>query len=329
MRLPGLVLASLTAATLVAEPCPELPADPNCKTTVFIRNSDLPKTSVTAPRNFRRTDGEFRHPCDDDGAPCPPTIGLESLHASGSAQPTVAGYRWIQGQLPSGMTLVVFDLRQELHGFIGELPVSWYLGRDQINCGKSDPEIARDEAALLASLRTQATIRPVILEKPPENRCAFAKSGSAIDLPVARVRTEKEVIESLGGRYVQIRVADFHAADDRQVDQFVAAVLALPGGSWAHFHCAGGDGRTTTFMAMYDMMRNALLVDVPGAEAILARQHDLGGIDLDSLGSVGWKEEWARQRRALVHAFYRYCREQIPKGFAETFSHWRKRTGST
>jgi hypothetical protein len=322
MHFVAFVLMLLTAAVLAAEPCPELPADPHCKTTWFIRNAD---PAETQPRNFRRSDGKYIRECVDDGPQCPSTQGLEDLHESGSAQPTVADCQWIKSRLPAGMPLVVFDLRQESHGFVGDVPVSWYLGRDQINCDKSDSEIERDEASLLELLRPRQIVSPVTLEKPGGDLCAHEKPGSAIDIPVSMVRSEKEVIESLGGRYVRIPVADFHAAEHRHVDQFVTAVLALPPNAWVHFHCAAGDGRTTTFMAMYDMMHNALTVDV---ETIIQRQYDLGGINLDSEGSVAWKQQWARERRTLAHVFYLYCRDQIPNGFKETFSQWRERTAT-
>ena len=126
----------------------------------------------------------------------------------------------------------------------------------------------------------------------------------------------------MGKRYHRIYVADFHPPEDTQVDDFVKVAKALPGKAWVHFHCAAGDGRTTTFMVMYDMMQNALAVD---AAAIIKRQFYLGGINLaDTANTSEWKRPWAVERYKFVELFYRYCRAQIPNRFAVSFSDWKK-----
>ena len=48
------------------------------------------------------------------------------------------------------------------------------------------------------------------------------------------------------------------------------------GKSWLHFHCLAGYGRTATFMAIYDMMKNP---DV-GLSDIVYRQSMTGGENL-------------------------------------------------
>lgn len=39
------------------------------------------------------------------------------------------------------------------------------------------------------------------------------------------------------------------------IDEFIKLYKSLPKDAWLHFHCEAGKGRTTTFLAMYDMMK--------------------------------------------------------------------------
>ena len=176
---------ALIAWSLSAEPCPQLPNDPNCRTTWFVRNLE---PGDQYPDHFRRTDDSYRHSCDWDGEACPSRVGLEKVNASGSGQPSIASYRRIAGLVP--LPLVAIDLRQESHGFIGDLPVSWYLGRDQINCNKSDSKIADDEAKLLRALGQQTSTQPMKLHKPADEnkQCNFA--DKPITVAVKDVKSE-------------------------------------------------------------------------------------------------------------------------------------------
>jgi len=65
---------------------------------------------------------------------------------------------------------------------------------------------------------------------------------------------------------------------DDAVDRFILAVRALPDGAWTHFHCEAGLGRTTTFMVLYDMLRNAnrvSLEDIVRRQKILSHGYDV------------------------------------------------------
>jgi protein-tyrosine phosphatase len=94
---------------------------------------------------------------------------------------------------------------------------------------------------------------------------------------------------------------------DEAVDQFIVAVRALPENAWAHFHCEAGLGRTTTFLVLYDMLRNAARVSL---EDIVCRQKLLG-YNYDVLRPTGlgnWKAPYMEDRIAFVRAFYNYAR---------------------
>lgn len=132
------------------------------------------------------------------------------------------------------------------------------------------------------------------------------------------VQTEEELAKSLGMSYLRITVTDHEKPLDDQVDLFVESVRNLPQDTWLHFHCRGGAGRTTTFMAMYDMMHNANNVSF---EDIMKRQNLIGGSDL--LKSED-KDE-SQDRSDFMNKFYDYCKEN-QDGFQTSWSQWIKKS---
>ena len=85
------------------------------------------------------------------------------------------------------------------------------------------------------------------------------------------------------------------------VDRFVAFVKGLKTDTWLHFHCHGGDGRTTTFLTLYDMIRNVPQgVDL---DDIVARQSMMGQYPLFRDGG-GWKARVTEGRTAFIKQFY-------------------------
>lgn len=251
---------------------------------------------------------------------------------SGSAQPSADGYAairsWLGSNAPVVKSVSVFDLRQESHGFINGLPVSWYFGRDQVNCGKSAIGMAADERERLRLLSTLHAVQIYMSATQPSDTACKAGTDPK-QVAVSNVEAERTVVEQLsqGGvqwAYWRLPVADFHAPADGVVDDFVVLIRSLPPNSWLHFHCAAGDGRTTTFLTMAEMVRNARSMTL---DAILADQCNLGpgAVNLCSYcGPARWKNEWARLRYRFIELFYLYCREQGP-AFGETFSAWKRK----
>ena len=64
-----------------------------------------------------------------------------------------------------------------------------------------------------------------------------------------------EVAAVHGLEYMRLATLDFYRPSDRVVNKFVELIKNNPN-SWLHLHCHVGKGRTTTFMAMYDMFYN-------------------------------------------------------------------------
>jgi hypothetical protein len=54
--------------------------------------------------------------------------------------------------------------------------------------------------------------------------------------------------------YVRIPVIDHCWPSEDAANRFIELCRKIGPADWVHFHCHGGDGRTTTFLAMYDMV---------------------------------------------------------------------------
>ena len=254
---------------------------------------------LAEPRNFRMASDNWRVEPEDE----PPTReGLDNLRISGSAQCTAAGFASLYTKLSAaaaapGAPIYDVDLRQESHGFADGLPVSWHKKNNLANEGKTPEEVALDEEERLADL---AGVTTTFVPKGKTDKGRV----EAFTLAPQNVQTEKEVVEALGFRYVRFYVTDRTQPDTETIEAFLDFVDSLPGDAWLHFHCRAGHGRTTTFMAMYDMIRN------PGipAETIIERQHLIGGADLTAMKDEEWKNERIIQRLETLKLFSEYVR---------------------
>lgn len=213
----------------------------------------------------------------------------------------------------------VIDLRQESHGFINGLPVSWTTDYNETNVGKTPGQIQWIEASLLKGIGAQKAIRVFNLKKIPNGKIDV-ESPVAL-LPVV-VETEQQLVTSVGARYERIYVLDHHRPNDLAVDQFIYFVKnRITSKDWLHFHCRGGRGRASTFLAMYDIIRNAHKLSF---DEIIQRQIQIGGKNLqppcgkDKL----WKMQLACERYEFLKKFYAYVLD--PNGYqSTTWSAWK------
>lgn len=266
------------------------------------------KDSFTFPRRFRTTltpipSKKLAHYLKSRGK-LPSLKGYQALNASGSAQFSrkniLAALSSMQGQV------YIVDLRKESHGFINGEAISWYGKRNWANKGQTD--------SFLSHLETRLFQRLINLKKT--SICHLPKGSSSnlcninsISTSIETAKTEKQLLNDLGLKYIRFPVLDRWRPNDAIIDQFVKFVKSLPARVWLHFHCRGGSGRTTTFLVMYDIIRNAQHVTL---NDIIAR-HALAGVkDLKKIPYVMF-EEWqttgALERLAVIEKFYEYVRD--------------------
>ena len=265
--------------------------DSEAKTRTLLIN-DL-KDPAMDYRNFRTTQSAFRE-CPEK---LPSREGLDALRMSGSSAFSRKGLLDIKKRIPSASFTIV-DLRQESHGLIDDRPVSWKNEHNSANIGLSRQEIEKDEAQKLKEAK----------EKDPSLRTAC---------------TEEALCREMGIGYIRLPVTDYSGPDDATVDRFISLISTLPRDRWLHFHCKAGVGRATTFMVLYDMMRNAGTVSY---DDIIMRQFLIGGINLSGIetDSNAWFAPLSLQRDTFIKVFYRYCSEK--KGdYREKWSAWKAR----
>ena len=207
---------------------------------------------------------------------------------------------------------VIVDLRQESHGWINGAPVTWLAQGDAANLGKTPAEAAERERSLLQDLTVRATVEVALID-------ADDSPSHPQELAVESVQSEEELVRSLGLGYHRLYVTDHLRPSDQEVDGFLQFVAALAPGTWLHFHCRGGKGRTTTLLAMYDMLRNA---DRVSCEEVMARQaaahpcYDLRDLHSSSSGHLSYRE-----RLDFLQVFHVFARER-KKGCAGAWSDW-------
>lgn len=267
--------------------------------------------TLTEPRNFRMSSDDWRI-TPDGGAPA--RAGLENLRISGSAQPTAdifAKLYSILSDAAPGAPIYDVDLRQESHGFADGIPVSWYEEMNQANEGKTIAEAAYDETTRLSALAGNTTTFS------PEGK-SDTKRFDAVTITPQNVMTEKETAEAAGFRYTRFYVTDRKYPDTETVEAFLNFVESLPDNAWVHFHCHAGHGRTTSFMAMYDIIRNP---EIP-VDEIIKRQYLLGGSDLTALKNNARKNEWSARRLELLQNFSRYIRAKHTGETTLSWSEW-------
>jgi hypothetical protein len=222
---------------------------------------------------------------------------LDGLRASGSGQFSEKTFNEMTKVLPiQFQQLIVLDLRQESHGFINGNPVSWTDGNYNYgNLNKTRFEIESDEC-----LRLRLAMQ--------EKRIIINPSEDPSKIIVDTIKTERELVESVGAIYIRLPVTDHNRPTNDVIDQFIELVKSLPSDQWLHVHCKGGKGRTTTFLTLLDIMKNAHQASL---NDILARQQLIGGSNLTNevRRQVGEKKRAAEARIELIEGFYLYCKQ--------------------
>ncbi len=235
------------------------------------------------------------------------------LPASASAQPNLHDFQYIINK--SSKNVFIIDLRQEPHAILNKRAISWYGYRNQVPNNL--------EHRLINQLSAKKHVRVYQgLDKLVDGH--FIPQGSSL-IKINKIITEKFLIEQeLGANYLRILVTDHFAPNASQVDLFVSFVQQLPEDSWLHFHCRGGKGRSTTFMAIYDIIINGKNLTL---DEILKRQYKLGGSKLStvnfSIDRKKWKTTSVKDRYNFIKKFYDYVLDA--NGYNKsTWSTWLK-----
>ena len=234
--------------------------------------------------------------------------GLDRLRMVGSGQFTkvqlenVLKHRYLVGR-----KIIVIDLRQESHGFISGMPITWYCPYDWSLRYHTHEYCIIDQA-----------LRLEILSNKEEIEVSTKKNtGTSKKYPVNFVRSEAELCKELEGfdlTHYDFKITDHCIPENETVEMLLETFkLHSIDDHTFYFHCRGGAGRTTTAMAMFDMWFNPNL----SFDDILKRQEGLGRSLTNPERSRGtYKYECAVSRLEFIKMFYLYS--QSPRSVSWT-----------
>lgn len=261
---------------------------------------------------------------------------LEKLNMSGSSQFSEHSLDAIIKRIGQ-KHITLINLRQEDGGFIEPeegkgavafsylMPMPWWTGEDpRGNRTIEEIEDSEEDRVQIILKQKKFTLYGTSDSYAPTDT---HKILYRIDIVAKNAFTEKELAAKKGLGYFRIPDKKFGNMEYEHVDLFVDFVKNLPKDEWVHFHCKKGQSRTTLFMIMYDMMRNAERVS---AEDIVKRQGPLGlgGADLFGLPK---KEEWdhsfKKGWKEFLYRFHAYVKANKKSNFSKSWTQWTEENG--
>lgn len=223
---------------------------------------------------------------------------IDGLNMSGSQQFTPTQLGNIIKEINNPRIFIV-DLRQEAHGFINDMAVSYHNNAiypfECLDC--------KDTLLMERSLFGKI--------KPGDDVNLYKVKGDFVKtIKAETIALEPDLAEKNNVNYELFAVKDGSIPVPTVVDKFVTFAKNVPQGSHVHFHCKEGEGRTTTFMCLYEMMYNTNNLSL---DEILKQQLDAGGIDIVSDNP---------RRGAFVQQFYDYVNANKATNYAVPYSQW-------
>lgn len=247
------------------------------------------------------------------------------LKMSGSAQFSefqVSGLFEALRKNSQNIKIWVVDLRQEAHFFVNKCPVSFFSPYFKQFWGMKASQIQtfENQQAEILKIRRTLEIQKTLSKKDGH---VGTMKANFINNPI--ITSEQKVVESLGGHYLRLSVTDHRHPSPQEVDAFLKFVKSLGSNDWVHFHCRGGSGRTSTFMMMFDIVKNSACLSL---KEIAKRNKESGGADISLKGKhrnhrSSYINSTALRRSRFIKEFYRYVRS----GTGLSWTCWIKEQG--
>ena len=230
----------------------------------------------------------------------------DELFLSCSAQPSKTQLEQLFFVLKSTRNIdpsqvYILDLRQEPHIFINGTPACISSPGFQMFHTWDHFKTLSHEDTLVKNLKNQKNISVHILMKKSK---ILDQPSYILTYEKPEIRTEKNIVESLGAHYMRLAVTDHNMPNSESVTQFIHWYKTLPKGSWIHIHCRGGKGRTTQFATMINILS---YVSSFTLDEILERQKKLGGREFRP-GHIDHKGTLIQdnKRYNFLRSFYEY-----------------------
>ena len=224
---------------------------------------------------------------------------IPNLNISGSAQFTSEQVTNLRDGI-NKPNICIVDLRQESHGLVNDYAISFFNPTKDLNNGFTTEQTIKTEDLLLSKIKLN------------DNLNIYRKTGVLFkELTVDFVSNESSVVNKSGMEYKRYAVKDNGAPTAEIVDQFVEFVKTKPSDLHLHFHCDAGEGRTTTFMSMYQILMNNNNLSL---EQILSYQYNVGGVNIHD----------NKTQFEFLEDFYNYVSKNKSNNYTTTYSEWIK-----
>jgi predicted protein tyrosine phosphatase len=253
--------------------------------------------------------------------------GLDTLHISGSSQPSQLGFKALKRCIHRHITIV--NLKQEDGGFVvprkgvGAIAFSYLMSMPWwVQDKRTVEEIDISEQQRIEKINSKSKFTIYGITDKNNLREEAHSIDYKITVNPQYAMTEKQLVDAEGFAYFRIPDKKFGNMAYEHVDSFVDFVKKLPREEHVHFHCKRGQSRTTLFMTMYDMMRNA---DRVSADDIIKRQgpQGIGGVDLTQIPEKSsWEHSFKKGWLEFLYQFHQYARENKGSDFQKPWSQW-------
>ena len=222
---------------------------------------------------------------------------IPNLNFSGSAQFTSEQVENLKNAI-NKPNICIVDLRQESHGLLNDLAISYHNFYKLVNNGFDSVETTEKEISELNKIKINSQVN-IFHKNGKLYKCVEAES----------VCTEENAVIDCGMQYKRYAVRDGGVPTPETVDDFVNFIKNKPDDLHLHFHCHAGEGRTTTFMVLYQIMNNQNNLTL---DQILSYQYNIGGVVLTNDG----------YRLDFLESFYEYIQENKASNYDTPYSQW-------
>ena len=224
---------------------------------------------------------------------------IPTLNISGSAQFTKDQLLNLKNSINKDNICIV-DLRQESPGMINDLAISFLNPYKDLNNGFTTEKTIKAENSLLNKIKIGNTIQ------------LYKHTGIFIkDITVDFISNESQLVTEADMQYKRFAVKDNSAPTPDIVDEFVEFIKNKPDDIHLHFHCAAGKGRTTSFMVMYQAMKNNSNLTL---EQLLSYQYNIGGVNLHD-NNIQYN---------FLEDFCNYVQKNKDSNYSISYSQWIK-----
>lgn len=224
---------------------------------------------------------------------------IPNLNFSGSAQFTCEQVENLKNAI-NKPNICIIDLRQESHGLVNDYAISFFNPNKDLNNGFTTEQTIKAENTLLSKIKIG---EPLNISR---------KTGIPFkEITVDFVSNESSAVTKAGMEYKRYAVKDNGAPTPEIVNHFIEFIKSKPSDLHLHFHCDAGEGRTTTFMSMYQILMNNTNLSL---EQILSYQYNVGGVNLHD----------NKHQFEFLEDFYRYVSENKSNNYTTPYSEWIK-----